>query len=99
MIKALSLQKQTIFIHIIGHWLISVPLQLIFAFTLKLHGKGLWFAKLVLETYTFFAYTLLLYITNWDQKSEEAADRIRKDEEDAKRISDVDDDNNYKQMN
>ena len=46
-----------------------------------MHSKGLWFAKLVLEAYPFLAYSLLLYVTNWQQKSEEAAERIRKDEE------------------
>lgn len=86
-IKALSLQSQTILIHIVGHWLISVSLQLLLGIYFDLRCKGLWFAKFVLEAYTMIAYTILLYLADWGAKSEEAVARILRDSEDSRQKS------------
>jgi MATE family multidrug resistance protein len=62
-IKARGLQFKAMLINLSGHWCVNLTLIWLLAFKLKMGLSGIWLAKLVLETYIFVAYCLLVWGT------------------------------------
>lgn len=66
-IKALGLQQKCVVIHLVGNWLINVPLQLLLSFKFKMNITGLWLANLTLSLYILSAYIMLLFRADWEK--------------------------------
>ena len=74
-IRALALQRTAVWINIVGHWCINMTLMYYFAFHLRLGLVGLWYSKLVLECYIFFAYMFIISKADWQKKIDESRER------------------------
>jgi MATE family multidrug resistance protein len=80
-IRALGLQTATVYINSVGHWCINLTLQWLLAFHFGLGLTGMWFGKLVLEYFIFFAYSILIKVADWDKIAQKSYERQMKDKE------------------
>jgi len=78
-IRALGLQAATVYINSVGHWCINLTLQWLLAFHFGLGLAGMWFGKLVLEYFIFFAYSILIRVSDWDKIAQKSYERQMKD--------------------
>ena len=80
-IKALGAQDTCAKINLLGHWGINLTLQLVLAVYLNMHVPGQWTAKIVLELYILTAYSLLVYLQDWENVSLEVKKRLEQEQQ------------------
>ena len=64
-IRALGIQYKGMLVNFSGYVCSYIPLLWLLPFKLGLGVTGIWVAKLIMESYIFIAYSLLLYCENW----------------------------------
>ena len=66
-IRALGIQSKAVYINLCGHWVINMSLQYLLTYRLGWGMLGMWTAKVVMETYVFIAYSILISTFDWNK--------------------------------
>lgn len=75
-------QKVCSFINLCAYYAIGIPAAVIFAFVMKIGGKGLWMGIICAMSVQILALLVMILRTNWDNEAEIAQARIRVQESD-----------------
>ncbi|KAM3213153.1 hypothetical protein ACQJBY_065888 [Aegilops geniculata] len=75
-------QKACSFINLCAYYAFGIPSAVIFAFVLKIGGKGLWLGIICAMVVQILALLVMMLHTNWDKEAETARARTRVQESD-----------------
>ena len=73
--KALGLQHQTLYVNLVGYWLINFPLCLILTFHFNFGYFGIWYATVITSWFIAMCLQVLLYFTDWQEAVDKSVAR------------------------
>ena len=73
-IKGLNLQNQSFKIHLFGNWVLGLSLQYYFLVILNYSIEGIWYSKIIMESFIVIGQTLLIECWDWNKLIRQAKD-------------------------
>ncbi|KAM0913439.1 hypothetical protein ACQ4PT_012204 [Festuca glaucescens] len=82
--RGVGWQKVCSFINLCAYYAVGIPSAVIFAFVLKIGGKGLWLGIICAMVVQILALLVMMLRTNWDKEAEITWARTRVQESDGR---------------